>query len=216
MCKRLILSRDFYPTLMKEHVDLVTEGIDHVEARGVVTTDGKLHELDVLVLATGFDTHAWGVDHVVGADGLSLKDAWSQGTRAYRSVAMPGFPNFFMLVGPNSPIGNISLIDVSEVQAEYIMRCIHLLRKGKGIPRDPARGHEGHRLGHRLQQLVPGCGRRPEHVALDRQSVPQGDAQAPPRRLRAARGVVIELGKDPRRRRESNPHPERFRVKKIR
>jgi cation diffusion facilitator CzcD-associated flavoprotein CzcO len=131
MCKRLILSRDFYPTLMKEHVDLVTEGIDHVEARGVVTTDGKLHELDVLVLATGFDTHAWGVDHVVGADGLSLKDAWSQGTRAYRSVAMPGFPNFFMLVGPNSPIGNISLIDVSEVQAEYIMRCIHLLRKGK-------------------------------------------------------------------------------------
>jgi cation diffusion facilitator CzcD-associated flavoprotein CzcO len=131
MCKRLIMSRDFYPTLTKEHVELVTEGIDHVEARGVVTGDGRLHELDVLVLATGFDTHAWGVDHVVGEDGLSLKEAWAQGTRAYRSVAVPGFPNFFMLVGPNSPIGNISLIDVSEVQADYIMKCIRLLRKGE-------------------------------------------------------------------------------------
>ncbi len=131
MCKRLVISRDFYPTLRKEHVDLVTEGIDHVEARGVVTKDGKLHELDVLVLATGFDTHAWGIDHVVGAEGLSLKQAWAQGTRAYRSVAMPGFPNFFMLVGPNSPIGNVSLIDVSEVQADYIMQCIRLIQKSK-------------------------------------------------------------------------------------
>jgi cation diffusion facilitator CzcD-associated flavoprotein CzcO len=112
-------------------VELVTEGIDHIEARGIVTEDGRLHELDVLVLATGFDTHAWGIDHLVGADGLSLKEAWAQGTRAYRSVAVPGFPNFFMLVGPNSPIGNISLIDVSEVQASYIMKCIRLLRKGK-------------------------------------------------------------------------------------
>ncbi len=131
MCKRLILSRDFYPTLTKEHVELVTEDIDCVEARGVVTTDGALHELDVLVLATGFNPHAWGIDEVVGEDGLSLKQVWAQGTRAYRSVAMPGFPNFFMLVGPNSPIGNISLIDISEVQANYIMEFVHMLRKGR-------------------------------------------------------------------------------------
>jgi cation diffusion facilitator CzcD-associated flavoprotein CzcO len=131
MCKRLIMSRDFYPTLQKEHVDLVTGGIDHIEARGVVTLDGTLHELDVLALATGFDTHAWGIDEVVGPDGQSVKEAWARGTRAYRSVAMPGFPNFFMLVGPNSPIGNISLIDVSEVQAEYIMKCVRLLREGR-------------------------------------------------------------------------------------
>ncbi len=130
MCKRLIMSRDFYPTLAKEHVDLVTEGIDHVEARGVVTKDGVLHELDVLVLATGFDTHAWGIDEVVGAHGRSLREVWADGTRAYRSVAVPGFPNFFMLVGPNSPIGNISLIDVSEVQAEYILGCIRRLQGG--------------------------------------------------------------------------------------
>ena len=131
MCKRLIMSRDFYPTLQKENVELVTENIDHVEARGVVTKDGQLHELDVLVLATGFDTHAWGVGDIVGEGGVSVKQAWEQGTRAYRSVALPAFPNFFMLVGPNSPIGNISLIDVSEVQADYILRCIQLLREGE-------------------------------------------------------------------------------------
>jgi cation diffusion facilitator CzcD-associated flavoprotein CzcO len=131
MCKRLIVSADFYPTLQKEHVELVTEGIDHVEARGVVTKDGQLHELDVLVLATGFDTHAWGIDEIVGEGGVSVKQAWTEGTRSYRSVALPGFPNFFMLVGPNSPIGNISLIDVSEVQAEWILRCIELLRNGE-------------------------------------------------------------------------------------
>jgi hypothetical protein len=61
---------------------------------------------------------------------VSLTQAWADGTRAYRSIAMPGFPNFFMLVGPNSPIGNISLIDVSEVQANYIMKCIQPLRDG--------------------------------------------------------------------------------------
>jgi cation diffusion facilitator CzcD-associated flavoprotein CzcO len=131
MCKRLILSRSFYPTLAKPHVALVTEPIDHVEARGVVTRDGALHELDVLVLATGFDTHAWGIDEIVGEHGRSAKQAWAEGTRAYRSVALPGFPNFFMLVGPNSPIGNISLIDVSEVQAGYILHCLRLLREGR-------------------------------------------------------------------------------------
>jgi cation diffusion facilitator CzcD-associated flavoprotein CzcO len=131
MCKRLILSDAFYPTLKKEHVHLETEGIDHVESKGVVTKDGHFHALDVLVLATGFDVHAWGIDEVVGEDGRSLKQAWSEGTRSYYSIAIPGFPNFFMLIGPNSPIGNISLIDVSERQAGYILKCVDLLRRGK-------------------------------------------------------------------------------------
>jgi cation diffusion facilitator CzcD-associated flavoprotein CzcO len=60
----------------------------------------------------------------VGADGASLKEAWAQGTRTYRSITIPGFPNFFMMCGPNSPIGNISVIDVSETQASYIIRCL--------------------------------------------------------------------------------------------
>ncbi len=130
-CKRLVMSRNFYPTLRKPHVALVTDAIERIEPRGVRSVDGKLHELDVLVLATGFNAHAWGVDHVIGEEGLSLKQAWQSGTRSYRSVAMPGFPNFFMLVGPNSPIGNVSVIDVSETQANYVLQCIRLLAEGR-------------------------------------------------------------------------------------
>lgn len=131
-CKRLILSTSFYPTLEKENVDLVTDAIERVEARGIVTKDGRLHELDVLVLATGFRAHAWGVDPIVGVDGRSIQEAWAQGPRTYRSVTMPGFPNFFMLVGPNSPIGNISVIDVSETQTEYILACIRRIEREEG------------------------------------------------------------------------------------
>jgi len=138
-CKRLILSTSFFPTLEKENVDLVTEPIDHVEPRGIVTQDGWLHELDLLVLATGFRPHEWGISHVVGAEGLSLAEAWAKGPRTYRSIAMPGFPNFFMLVGPNSPIGNISVIDVSETQTKYILDCIRLLEREEGKALSPKR-----------------------------------------------------------------------------
>jgi cation diffusion facilitator CzcD-associated flavoprotein CzcO len=138
-CKRLILSTSFYPTFEKPHVELVTEGIDHVEPRGVVTKDGQLHELDLLVLATGFRPHDWGISHVVGAEGKSLKEAWTQGPRTYRSVTMPGFPSYFMIVGPNSPIGNISIIDVSETQTKYIADCIEAIEGHEGRALTPKR-----------------------------------------------------------------------------
>ena len=104
-----------------------------------MTADGVLHELDVLVLATGFRAHQWGVDQVVGADGLNLKEAWAQGTRTYRSITIPGFPNFFMMCGPNSPIGNVSVIDVSETQATYIIRCLRKLSRERGKALVPKR-----------------------------------------------------------------------------
>lgn len=131
-CKRLILSTNFYPTLEKAHVALVTEGIERVEPRGVVTADGTLHELDVLVLATGFRPHEWGIANVVGAQGQTHTEAWEKGPRTYRSIALPGFPNYFMLVGPNSPIGNISVIDVSETQTQYILDCIERIDQAGG------------------------------------------------------------------------------------
>ncbi|MEM7411980.1 MAG: NAD(P)/FAD-dependent oxidoreductase, partial [Myxococcota bacterium] len=107
-CKRLILSTSFYPTLEKPHVDLVAEGIERVDETGVVTRDGRHHPLDVLVLATGFRPHDWGIGEVRGIGGRSLEEAWRAGPRTYRSITIPGFPNYFMIVGPNAPIGNIS------------------------------------------------------------------------------------------------------------
>ncbi len=161
-CKRLILSTDFYPALEKEHVHLETGAIDHIEAGGVVTKDGKLHELDVLVLATGFSAHEWGIANVVGVDGLSQSEAWEKGPRTYRSVTMPGFPNFFMIVGPNSPIGNISIIDVSETQTRYILDCIERLDQAPGkaiMPRREAAEEFQAELREAMKgtQWVTGC-----------------------------------------------------------
>jgi cation diffusion facilitator CzcD-associated flavoprotein CzcO len=68
---------------------------------------------------------------VVGRDGLSIDQAWSKATEAYRSVAVPGFPNFFMLVGPNSPIGNFSVIMISELQLSYVMQLVDLVHQGR-------------------------------------------------------------------------------------
>jgi cation diffusion facilitator CzcD-associated flavoprotein CzcO len=138
-CKRLILSTSFYPTLAKDHVELVTERIERIEPRGVVTADGRLHELDLIVLATGFRPHEWGIQNVVGADGRSLEQAWAQGPRSYRSMTMPGFPNYFMIVGPNSPIGNISIIDVSETQTSYVLQCVERLDQEPGRALSPRR-----------------------------------------------------------------------------
>ena len=128
-CKRLVMSTDFYDSVQRKNVELEVSHIQQIEPEGVRTEDGQLHELDVLVLATGFDPHAWGVEQVVGAEGKSLAQAWKEGTRTYRSLAMPGFPNLFFLAGPQCPLGNISVIDVSETQANYILRCIQKLER---------------------------------------------------------------------------------------
>ena len=131
-CKRLVMSDDFYPAIQKPNAELVTAGIECIEAAGVRTRDGRLHELDVLVLATGFDAHSFMRPmQVVGRDGLSIDQAWSKATEAYRSVAVPGFPNFFMLVGPNSPIGNFSVIMISELQLSYVMQLVDLVHQGR-------------------------------------------------------------------------------------
>ncbi len=141
-CKRLIMSDDFYPAIQKPNATLVTDAIERIEAKGVRLKNGALVELDVLVLATGFDGHAFMRPmEIVGLGGRRLSEAWSSATTAYRSVAMPDFPNFFMLVGPNSPIGNFSVIRISELQIGYILKLIEAARQGNRhaiVPRHDA------------------------------------------------------------------------------
>ncbi|MGE0153557.1 MAG: flavin-containing monooxygenase [Reyranellaceae bacterium] len=128
-CKRLIMSDEFYPAIQKPNAHLVTEAIERVEPQGVRTKDGVLHELDVLVIATGFNGHAFlRPMEVVGPHGNRLDEYWKDSNRAYRSVAVPGFPNFFMLVGPNSPIGNFSVIMISEMQVDYMLQLVDAAR----------------------------------------------------------------------------------------
>ena len=138
MCKRMIFSGHFYRSVQMPGVEMITDAIDHVEPRGVITADGVLHELDVLVLATGFDARAYVRPmRIVGEHGLTLDEAWADGPKAYRSVAVPGFPNMFMLMGPHSPIGNQSLVPIAEDQANYAMWWINQIRDGRLVAAAP-------------------------------------------------------------------------------
>lgn len=132
MCKRVVMSTEFYPAIQRKNVQLITEDIERIEPNGVRTKDGVLHEVDVLALATGFDAHAYFRPlELHNAQGQSLSKAWANGPYALRTVTVPGFPNFFFTLGPQSPIGNFSAISISETQIDYIMRCIELCREGK-------------------------------------------------------------------------------------
>ena len=128
-CKRLVVSPNFYEAIQHPNAELVTEPIERVEATGVRTRDGRLHELDVLVLATGFRVDAFlRPIRVVGRDGVTLDDVWADRPSAYLSITIPGFPNLFMLNGPNGPVGNFSLIEVAELQVGYILQLVDQLR----------------------------------------------------------------------------------------
>jgi cation diffusion facilitator CzcD-associated flavoprotein CzcO len=124
-CKRLVMSDSFYQTMQRANVALVTKPITRVEASGVRTADGVLHKLDVLALATGFNPQAFMRPmELVNQHGVSLSTVWQRSIQAYRTVALPDFPNFFMLLGPNSPVGNFSVIAAAEAQADYILQCV--------------------------------------------------------------------------------------------
>ncbi len=128
-CKRLIVNGTFYDAIQKPNAELVTEGISCIEEQGVRTDDGRLHELDVLVYSTGFHPFNFMRPmNMTGRDGLSIDEAWSKKVQAYRSLFIPGFPNFFLMLGPNTPIGNFSVIAMSEVQCNYVLKVIERWR----------------------------------------------------------------------------------------
>jgi cation diffusion facilitator CzcD-associated flavoprotein CzcO len=133
-CKRLILATGFYEAIQKANAELVTDAIERVEPAGVRTADGRLHELDVLVLATGFKVDSFVRPmEVVGRDGIALNDVWAKRPEAYLSISVPEFPNFFMLNGPNGPVGNFSLVEVAELQLAYILQLLEPLRRGEAV-----------------------------------------------------------------------------------
>jgi cation diffusion facilitator CzcD-associated flavoprotein CzcO len=128
-CKRLLPSSDFYPAVDQPNVTLVTTSISQVTPRGIVTADGRTHEVDAIILGTGFHvTDNPMMDRVRGRDGASLAKVWAaEGMNAYLGSTVPGFPNMFMLAGPNTGIGHTSLVVMIEAQVRYLNGCLEAL-----------------------------------------------------------------------------------------
>ena len=130
-CKRLIMDDKYYDAIQHPDSELVTETISAIEPAGVRTADGKLHELDVLVIATGFKADQFlRPIEVIGRNGKTLEEAWADRPSAYLSVCAPDFPNLVMLNGPNGPVGNFSLIDVADIQLDFFMKLLDELQAG--------------------------------------------------------------------------------------
>ncbi|MFM7506868.1 MAG: flavin-containing monooxygenase [Rubrivivax sp.] len=130
-CKRIVFSNDWLRTLASPGVALVTEGIDHIAPAGVVTADGREHALDVLVCATGFDVeHSLAVP-VHGRGGQALQAAWREGPRAHFGTSVAGFPNLFLMLGPNTATGHTSALLFIEPQVRFVLRALaELDRRG--------------------------------------------------------------------------------------
>jgi cation diffusion facilitator CzcD-associated flavoprotein CzcO len=129
-CKRLLISNDYYPALARTNVDVITEGIKEVTPRGVVTSDGVERPVDAIIFGTGFKVQdPIPPKTVFGKGGIDLADVWKQGPEAYLGVAVSGFPNFFMLMGPNTGLGHNSMVFMIESQAHYIVNAIKAMKE---------------------------------------------------------------------------------------
>jgi cation diffusion facilitator CzcD-associated flavoprotein CzcO len=129
-CKRILVSDDYWATFEQPHVELVTEPIQEVVPEGMRTRDGRLHEADVLVLATGF---AVGLGRapfpITGRGGRTLAQAWAGGAVAYKGMAVSGFPNWFILMGPNTGPGHTSVLVYTEAQIAHVLGAIDRIRR---------------------------------------------------------------------------------------
>ncbi|MEJ7630024.1 MAG: NAD(P)/FAD-dependent oxidoreductase [Nocardioidaceae bacterium] len=127
-CKRALLSSDFYPAVQKPNVALVTSGIGCFTPRGIVDTSGVERPVDTVVLATGFDVSA-NVKHmdIVGRDGVVLNETWAHGVNAHLGIMVSGFPNLFLLLGPNTGLGHSSVVFMIESQISFVLSALRLL-----------------------------------------------------------------------------------------
>ncbi|MBP2187906.1 flavin-containing monooxygenase [Nocardia goodfellowii] len=140
LCKRIVVSTKFYRAVQRPDVSVVTDAIERVEPRGIVTADGTLHELDVIVLATGFDPRSYMRPmNLIGTHGRTIHEEWESGPNAFETVALPGFPNVFLMLGPNSPVGNFPLTVVAEWQAQHIVGWLQRWSNGELSTVEPTR-----------------------------------------------------------------------------
>ncbi|KZM73993.1 DUF4873 domain-containing protein [Nocardia terpenica] len=149
-CKRILVSNNYYPALRRDNAELVTDSIDRITESGIVA-GGVAREFDAIVYATGFKiSDRYADQHLVGANGLTIQRAWRDGMEAFLGVAVHGFPNLFMVVGPNSGGGHQSIVFMIEAQARYIRQCVQLMRRTSGTRMEVRRATQ-HEFNRRIQ-----------------------------------------------------------------
>ncbi|MEU4619924.1 NAD(P)/FAD-dependent oxidoreductase [Actinoplanes sp. NPDC023801] len=144
-CKRLLFTNAWLPTLARPDVDLITEKIVAVTPAGIRTADGVEHPCDILVYGTGFAATEFLVPiEVTGQDGHRLAGEWRDGAHAYLGLAVPGFPNMFLVYGPNTNTGNTSVIYFHEAQARWITQAVRAVAAGDtlAVRPDVAAGYD--------------------------------------------------------------------------
>lgn len=130
-CKRILISDDYYPALGRDNVDLVTDGIREIKANNIVTADGTEYQVDAIIFGTGFTaTDPLGPLQITGRDGVDLREEFARtGTEAYLGTTVAGFPNLFMLTGPNTGLGHNSMVYMIESQIAYVMDALKSMRR---------------------------------------------------------------------------------------
>jgi cation diffusion facilitator CzcD-associated flavoprotein CzcO len=124
-CKRILFSSEFLPALQRPNVELITDRIERVTEKGIVTAGGVEHELDCIIYATGFRTTEFMFPmEITGAGGRTLREAWDAGPHAHLGIAVPGFPSLFFMYGPNTNTSGGSIIFYEETQAAYIRQAL--------------------------------------------------------------------------------------------
>ncbi len=128
-CKRILISNDYYPALAQENVEVITDAIAEVRGNSIVDSNGVERKVDAIIYGTGFkaqDPMPRGT--VFGKGGIDLLDAWKHGPEAYLGLSVAGFPNFFMLVGPNTGLGHNSMVFMIESQVAYVMDALKTMK----------------------------------------------------------------------------------------
>ena len=124
-CKRILPSNRWYPTLAKDNVELVTAGIKEIRPNAIVTEDGAELEVDAIVFSTGFQVTEMPIANLVrDSEGRTLRQAWDDSPQAYLGCTIPGFPNLFMMIGPNTGLGHTSVVYMIESQIAYLMDAL--------------------------------------------------------------------------------------------
>ncbi|MFZ2321200.1 MAG: NAD(P)/FAD-dependent oxidoreductase [Pseudomonas sp.] len=153
-CKRILISNNYFPALAQGNVEIVNQAIQSITPQGVVTADGREHPVDALIYGTGFAaTDFLAPMQIKGLGGVELNQAWRDGAEAYKGISVNGFPNLFLLYGPNTNLGHNSILYMLESQFAYVLNCLDALQQ-QGLRYMDVKPQVQQRFNQHLQQVI--------------------------------------------------------------